>query len=149
MGLYLPLFPELCFHFTSCSSTFQAVPACGLVGLHLPTKELCLRNCLAHLPHCLPIFFMAGLEVLRCLQMLMRGREGGLLGLLQGSDPFWLSPFLEVRPTNSVFFLQHGACVLTWRAWLTSRRGLWRRVVQPVHPLRGRRASGVCSQCAS
>lgn len=113
VSLYLLLFPELCFPLTSCSSTSWVLLALGLVRLHHANKQLCPRRYQAHLPCCLLVSPMVGREVLSCLRMLMRGREGGSVGLLQGSDPFWLSPFPEVGRTDSIFFLQNGARVLT------------------------------------
>lgn len=88
VSLYLLLFPELCFPLTSFSSISRAVLACGLMGLHHATKYLCPGSCLAHLPHCLPVSPIMGQEVLSCLRMPMRAREGGSVGLLQGSDLF-------------------------------------------------------------
>lgn len=96
VSLYLLLFPELCFPLTICSSTSWAVLACGPVGLHHPTSYASEAVWLT----CLPVSPM-----LSCLQIPMRGREGESVGLLQGSDPFWLFPFPEVRPTDSLFFL--------------------------------------------
>lgn len=75
--------------------------------------------------------------------------KGERWGCSKAAIPSGSLPSQRWDPQAACFFLQNGACVLTWRGWLTSRRGLWRGVVQPVRPLRVRRASGVCSRCAT
>lgn len=144
-----PVSPALCRALLSPCQLLLNLLGCpsSWAGGALPSQQTALPWVLsglpATLPSCLPHGGTGGAQ----LPLNVDERKGrGISGVLQGSNPFWLSGFPEVGPTDSVFCLSNGGGAIV--EGLADEE---ERVVEkscPTFPSPKNKESFRCSLCA-
>lgn len=121
-SLYLLLFPELCFPLTSCSSTCSTSRAVG--GSTIPPKSYAPGAVWLTCPAAFPSPSRWDRRGSAASERRWVEGKGERRGCSKAAIPSGSLPSQRWDTQTACFFLQNGAPVLTWRGWLTSRRGL-------------------------